>query len=701
MKYQQWNIATRPEEPYKAMRERGVPVLVASTLCARGVESVEEANELLSSSEKQLQDPMLMQDMDVAVSRIRQALARGEKIAVYGDYDVDGITATCLLAHYLRSQGGNVIYYIPNRLDEGYGVNCDAVDHLAQEGVNLVITVDCGITAVGEVEYAREKGIDFNITDHHECKEEIPKALAVVDPHRKDCPYPFKDLAGVGVALKVVMALGGRENYRALFQEYADLAAVGTVADVMQLLGENRTIVRVGLNRLKKTRRCGLYSLMMEAGTLNRSINSTTVGYCLSPRINAAGRMGQAAMAVELILTDDHSRADLLAHELCELNRTRQAVELDIFNQCTERLAGRKQYDCLVLEDRSWHQGVVGIVASRLSEQFACPVFMICLQEDGKGKGSCRSYGGFNLFCALERCADLLEGYGGHALAAGFTIKEENIPAFRQRMEVIVKDDTGGEKMVSTLYIDGEIEDTSVLTVEQVEALSMLEPYGAGNPKPVFSLSGVTVTCMSDVGGGRHLKMRASRDGRTVDMIFFSVTRAKSGLAVGDKADVAFYPQINEYRGSRTVQLHLVDLRPAYSPSQADDFDLYQRFQRGGPITPKEAKKMIPSRDEFAGLWRYLAGRNGEIVDTPSRLARRVAHEADLWESPLRTLICLDVMEQLDLLKVSQEEGGALRVKLRRRRGKGKVNLYDAPLIQDLQAIAWGREEARKVNANF
>ncbi len=693
MKYQQWNIANRPEEPYRAMRERGVPALVAATLCARGINSVEEANDLLSSGERQLQDPLLMQDMERAVVRIRQALDRGELIAIYGDYDVDGITSTCLLTHYLRSQGGQVTYYIPDRLNEGYGVNRPAVEHLARQGVKLIVTVDCGITAVEEVKYAQSLGVDVIITDHHECKEEIPQAVAVVDPHRKDCAYPFKDLAGVGVALKVVMALGGPENYHALFQTYSDLAAVGTVADVMKLLGENRTIVRVGLNHLKKTRRRGLYSLMLEAGTLNRAINSTTVGYCLSPRINAAGRMGRATMAAELILTEDPIQAEELAHELCELNRQRQAVELDIFNQCTRQVDDKKQYDCLVLADRTWHQGVVGIVASRLSEQFACPVFMICLQEDGRGKGSCRSYGGFNLFCALEQCADLLEGYGGHALAAGFTIREEHIDAFRARMQAIVRENTGGERMVSTLHIDGEIEDTSVLTVEQVEALSMLEPYGAGNPKPVFSLSGVTVTCMSDVGGGRHLKMRASRDGRTVDMIFFSVTRAKSGLAVGDRADVAFYPQINEYRGSRTVQLHLVDLRPADSPKFRADRDLYERFCRGEQITPKEARAMIPQRDEFAGLWRYLSFRNGEIVDTPARLARKVAHEAELWESPLRTLICLDVMAQLDLLKVSPDEGGTLRVKLKKHRGKGKVNLYEAPIIKKLQAIAWSNHK--------
>ena len=692
MKYQQWNIAQRSQEAYKAMERQGVPTLVAATLCARGMTDLAEAKGLLSSGEDQLQDPFLMKDMDLATARIGRALRNGEKIAVYGDYDVDGITSTCLLTHYLRAQGGDVCYYIPNRLSEGYGVNREAVEELARQGVRLMITVDCGITAVEEVAYASGLGIDVIITDHHECKEEIPAAVAVVDPHRKDCPSPVKDLAGVGVALKLVMALGGEKRYRALFQEYADLAAVGTVADVMKLLGENRTIVRVGLNHLKKTRRRGLYALMVEAGTLNRAITSTTVGYCLSPRINAAGRMGRAVTAAELILTEDNSQAELLAHELCELNRQRQAVELEIFNQCLALLAGRKQYDCLVLADKAWHQGVVGIVASRLAEQYACPVFMICLQDDGKGKGSCRSYGGFNLFCALERCADLLEGYGGHALAAGFTIQEENIPAFRARMEEIVRQDTGGEEMVSTLQIDGEIENTALLTVEEVEALSMLEPYGAGNPKPVFSLSGVTITCMSDVGGGRHLKMRASRDGRTVDMIFFSVTRAKSGLTVGDRADVAFYPQINEYRGSRSVQLHLVDLRPAYSAQQLNEQALYRKYSRGEPLSPCEARMMIPQREEFAAVWRYLANRDGEVVEVPASLARKVAQEGDLWESTLHTMICLEVLESFDLVTLRPEEGGALRIRLQKRRGQGKVALYQAPIIQKLQAIAWGEE---------
>jgi single-stranded-DNA-specific exonuclease len=338
---------------------------------------------------------------------------------------------------------------------------------------------------------------------------------------------------------------------------------------------------------------------------------------------------------------------------------------------------------------------VVGIVASRLAEQFACPVFMICLQADGKGKGSCRSYGGVNLFAALEQCSDLLEGYGGHALAAGFTIREENVPAFRRRITEVIRNDTGGLKMVSTLDIDGEIESTALLTVEEVEALSMLEPYGAGNPKPVFSLSGVTITCLSDVGGGRHLKLRASRDGRTVDMIFFSVTRAKAGLAVGDKADVAFYPQINEYRGTRSVQLHLVDLRPAYSSRQLADRALYQRFRQGDTISPCEARSMIPKQEAFAAVLRYLSCRNGEVIDSPTRLARKIAHEGDVLESILHTMLCLDVLEDFDLVQTWREiDGDLIRVKLKKRRGKGKLSMYDSPIIQRLQAIAWDEGSA-------
>lgn len=683
MKFKQWTFAKRAEQAFTYLRSQGVPLLVAAVLCSRGLDTLEQATTFLSWHPKLLCNPLGMKDMDKAADRIRLALERNEKIAVYGDYDVDGITSTCLLTHYLRSQGGTVCYYIPCRLEEGYGVNQEAIDALHQEGVSLIITVDCGITAVEEVSYAKGLGIDMVITDHHECKEELPDAVAVLDPHRRDCDYPFKDLAGVGVALKLVLALAGEENTRAVLEEYSDLAAVGTVADVMKLLGENRTLVCIGLDQLKSTHRIGLRTLMEEAGTTSHTLNSTTVGYCLAPRINAAGRMGRAALAAELILTDDPNEAERLSHELCELNRERQTVELTIFNDCTEKLDAEGRHDSIVLAAEGWHQGVVGIVASRLSERYACPVFMITLQ-DGKGKGSCRSYGGFNLFHALEACHTLLEGYGGHALAAGFTILEEHIPAFRERIGALVKEDTGGEELVSTLFVDVEVRNIFNLNVEEVSKLSLLEPYGNGNPKPVFSLHGMTITCLSEVGGGRHLKMRLCRDGRTLDAIFFSTTRLQTGVQIGDEVDVAFFPQVNEFRGTRSVQLHLVDLRST-KPREAEA-QLYAQFCQGQIISKTAAGDIIPQREEFASLWRYLVSCGGIAEETAESIAQHAARHSERPPSVTRTKICLDVLEECGLVQL-EHRNGRMRIRSRARAGI-KMDLEQTSLMRRLRKMA-------------
>ncbi len=700
MKYKRWLTATWSQQVYDSLRKEDVPPLVAAVLCSRGLQSREEGMSFLSWHPKLLCDPFLMKDMDKGVARIRQAIARGEKISIYGDYDVDGITSTCLLTHYLRGLGGTVCYYIPCRMDEGYGVNREAIDTLHREGVSLIITVDCGITAVEETEYARSLGIDLVITDHHECKDELPQAAAVINPHRKDCGYPFKELAGVGVAMKLAMAMGGEDMRRDILERYADLVAVGTIADVMVLLGENRTLVHIGLEQLKQMNRPGLSSLMAEAGTAAKTINSTTVGYCLAPRINAAGRMGKAVMAAELILTEREDEALRLSQELCELNRDRQAVELEIFNECVARLDKEPRHDSIVLADARWHQGVVGIVASRLSDRYACPVFMICLQ-DGKGKGSCRSYGGFTLFRALERCADLLEGYGGHALAAGFTILEENIPAFRERIDLLVHEDTGGEEMISTLAIDVDVEDVFELTVENVDTLSLLEPYGNGNPKPIFSLRNMTITCMSDVGGGRHLKLRAARDGRTLDAIFFSATGAQTGLQPGQTADLAFSAQINEYRGNRNVQLHLVDIRPAEQAAQGappaqrraagapqSEAMLYESFLRGQRLPRQAAHRILPQREEFVALWRYLRSCGGSAEDTLERLAEKVSAREGLPNSPTKLMVCLDVFAECGLVLLERREND-LKVRSRTRAG-GKLDLEQTGLMRRLRRMAEG-----------
>lgn len=686
MKYKRWSQTSQAPKARAELEAAGIPPLAALVLCARGLNTAENARAFLASGPELLQEPMDMQDMNRAVERIQRALSAGETIAVYGDYDVDGITSTCLLTNYLRSQGGCVIPYIPDRLEEGYGLNREAVTVLKGKGVSLIITVDCGITAVEEADYAASIGLDVVITDHHECKSELPKAVAVVDPHRRDCPYPFKHLAGVGVALKLVLALGGPDRREELLQTYVDLAAIGTVADVMAVVGENRAIVRMGLERIQKTGRPGLCALLHEAGLDGRPLTSGTIGYTLAPRINASGRMGQAGLAAELLLTQDAARAQALAAGLCSLNRERQAIEAVIFRQCVdmvEAMPASQRY-ALVLAGGGWHQGVVGIVASRLAEKYACPTFVICLQ-DGRGKGSCRSFGGFNLFAALERCAGLLEGFGGHELAAGFMILEENIPAFRKEMNDCVMERTGGAEMVSTLKIDAEIPDTALLSLEGVEGLEILEPYGSCNPRPVFSLSGCTVTAVSEVGGGRHLKLKLAAGGRSFDAIFFSVNLAEAEIRPGDRVDVAFYPQINEYRGWRSVQLQINDLRSARTRAEAEQA-LYEKFARGESISPQEAQAMLPSREEFVNLWRYLKGRaaHGPLEETARRLSRNLARTYGRRETFMRTMVCLEVFDERGLIQLRRTTDH-LQIDLNQ--VEGKVDLEASCIMRRLRKL--------------
>ena len=686
MKYQQWHCPCGDAAARHALEQAGIPALAALVLSVRGVTTPQEARSFLADGPELLCEPLEMADMDKAVSRIHRALAGGETIAVYGDYDVDGSTATCLLTHYLMNAGGQVIPYIPDRLEEGYGLNREAVEALHAQGVGLIVTVDCGITAVAEAELAASLGVDLVITDHHECKEVLPAALAVVDPRRSDCPYPFKHLAGVGVALKLVLALGGPDRREELLARYCDLAAIGTVADVMRLTGENRAIVKMGLAALHHTRRPGLAALLREAGLGDRPLTSTSIGYTLAPRINAAGRMGCAQIAAELLLTGDSARGEELAKLLCERNRERQAIEAEIFAQSVAiaEAAPPEERRALVLAGPGWHQGVVGIVASRMAEKYACPTFMICLQ-DGHGKGSCRSFGGFNLFTALEACQDLLEGFGGHALAAGFTIAEENIPAFRARLNQLVTAETGGEDMVATLEVDAEITESELLTLDQVEALDLLEPYGAGNPRPVFSLTGCTVVTLAEVGGGRHLKLRLNCGGRNFDAIFFGVTAVECGVNPGDRVEVAFSPHINEYRGWRSVQLQITDLRPALTRCQRERA-VYDKFQRGEALTPREASLLLPSREEFVVLWRYLKARSGVglVEESPRRMTRNLSRDCGHHAPFQRTMICLKVFDERGLIHLECRPD-ALRISFNQ--VEGKVDLNESYILRRLRQM--------------
>ena len=687
MKYEQWNLRHGAGITAQAQLERaGLNALCAAVLCARGLDTPEKAADFLSDSLDLLHDPFLLKDMDRAVERIERGLRQGEVIAVYGDYDVDGITSTCLLTEYLRERGGQVVSYIPDRTEEGYGLNPSAIDHLNTLGVRLIVTVDCGITAVDEVEYARTLGMEVVVTDHHQCKECLPDACAVVDPRRPDCTYPFPELAGVGVALKVALALTPAAERVAVLKRYCELAAIGTVADVMSLTRENRALVRMGLSALANTRRPGLRALLREAGCEEGKIPSAvTVGYGLAPRINAAGRMEQAMVALNMLLTRDELLGRQLSHALCALNRERQAIELGIFEAC-DRLLQQEPHlmgPAIVLAGEGWHQGVVGIVASRLAERQACPAFMICL-DGGKGKGSCRSYGGFNLFAALEKCAHLLEGYGGHELAAGFTILEENIPAFRAAMCGLVEEYASFHSMISSVDVDVEVEDCSLLTVSQVDALTMLEPFGSGNPKPVFMLRSVTVVSCGDVGSGRHLKMRVRRDGVVLDAIFFGANCAACGVNPGDRLDLVFTPQINEFRGNRMVQLLLCDLRPAPTRTQLER-DLFRRLEEGASLTRWEASLMLPQRRDFAQVWRFLERgcAAGPMIGPMEQLLRQMTRGQNSCCSYGKAMVCLRVMDDRGLIRV-QWSGQETAVELCR--PDNKVDLEQARLMQLLRA---------------
>lgn len=686
MKYKQWNICTPQAEACRSLIDAGIPPLPAQVLCARGHDTPDKARAFLDDREELIHDPFLLKDMDRAVARIRLAQERQETIAVYGDYDVDGITSTCLLTDFLRRQGANVISYIPDRMEEGYGLGDQALELLHGQGVSLIITVDCGITAVAETLFAAKLGMDIVITDHHECKDVLPEAAAVVNPHRMDCQYPFPCLAGVGVAFKLVLALGGEDARRQLLAEYADLTAIGTVADVMPLTDENRTIVRLGLESLSHTSRPGLRALIREAGIEGKPLTAASIGYTLAPRINAAGRMGCASLAKDLLLTDDCAVAEELAHRLCALNRERQSIEGDIYEECVtllDRTGGR--HSVIVLANEGWHQGVVGIVASRLAEKYSCPAFMICLQ-DGKGKGSCRSFGGFNLFAALEQCSDLLEDFGGHELAAGFTIPEEHIPMFRQRMESAVLKRTGGEEMISILQADTRIGDSALLSRENVDALSMLEPFGAGNPRPVFVLSGAVIQSMFQVGGGRHLKLRLRYQNTVFDAIFFSVSMDLLNLGPGDRADIAFTPQINEYRGSCSVQLQVVDLQSSPTRAQAERI-LFERLQAGETLSSEEAASIIPSRAEFESVWRYLK-RNADsqpILATPVHLTKNIAKLFHTRETYARTMVCIHVFHERGLIHLEPHTAGRIQISLCP--VESKVDLEQSELLCRLRRL--------------
>ena len=645
MKYGIWKTAEPEMGAVNALVQGGYAPLTAMVLSARGIMNPKQAQAYLGC-DAPLHNPFLMKDMDLAAGRVGLAMARGEKIAIFGDYDVDGITATCLLTSFLRRHGANVVSYIPGRLEEGYGLNPIAIHQLHEEGVNLIVTVDCGITAVEEARLCRELGMDLVITDHHECKEILPEAVAVVDPHRPDGGYPHKNLSGVGVAFKLAAALSGDQEE--VLAEYADMVCLGTVADVMLLQGENRVFVDRGLQSLRRTARPGVAALMQEAGCTPENITASSIGFMLAPRINAAGRMGKIDLAVDLFLTDDPVRGTQLAKALCDLNRQRQAVESEIYDQAISMLPQGRTPEAIVLAEETWHQGVVGIVASRIAEEYCCPTFLICLDGD-HGKASSRSFGGFNLFSSLRELSGLLESYGGHELAAGFTISRSQIPAFRSSICQIASTYYSDDTPRTVLEIDCAIQ-PELLTLSGIDSLSVLEPCGNGCPKPVLMMKNLTVDRINPVGGGRHMRLRLRSGRYLLNAIYFSATAESASIRLGDVVDVAFNPQVNEFRGERNVQMNVIDIRPSCTAEASPEMSGYHALHRQ-QLTAELADMLLPDRATLALVWRYLSAGGGTVTESPMCLCRKIVRWSGAPLSLGKMLTCLDIFSDVGLLE--------------------------------------------------
>ena len=690
MKTKRWVIAAPEQARVDTLsREGGFAPLTARVLASRGIDTPQAAAAYLSCDRAGLHDPMLLTDMDKAVAAVRGAIERGEHIVVYGDYDVDGITATCILVDYLRCRGAVCEYYIPNRLREGYGLSREVMEKLHRQGVRLLITVDSGITAGEEIAAAREMGMQVVITDHHECHATPPAADAVVDCKRPDCTYPFNSLAGVGVAFKLICALEGGAN--AALDRYADLVALGTVADVMPIVDENRIIVSEGLKKMAETGNTGLEMLLREAGMKHRRLNSSTVSFVLAPRINAAGRMGQAELAAELFLTDDPVRAQALAVELCEQNKLRQQEENQILTQALARL--RTEYNPLedkiiVLAGKGWHQGVIGIVCSRLCERYGCPVVLIALDEDGFGKGSGRSMGGFNLFEALSACADLLERYGGHALAAGLTISEDRVDALRARLRAYAEEHVSRAALVPQQRIDCMVR-PEWLTMPEVEALSVLEPYGMRNPEPVFCMKDMTVEDITPISSDRHVRLTFIKDGVRFSAMWFGAGSGGLGFVEGNMVDVAFHLSINEFRGSRSVQLTVCDVQLSECEHLADQklLNVYNTYMADGPLTAGEARLLLPDRSDLVAVWRHIVCRaeDGRLSVPDGALSRRVAWESRRDINIGKLFVCLDVFSESGLISYHFKEG-MLNILLKPYRGKADIS--GSVVLATLQSMA-------------
>jgi single-stranded-DNA-specific exonuclease len=640
-----WNVKSdvslQDERVSEIARELKLSPITATLLINRGYTTPEQARKFIRMETEMLHSPFDLLDMDAAIKRIKQAIDNCEKIVIYGDYDVDGVTSVSALYLYLKSKGGNMDFYIPNRMKEGYGMSPDAIDSIIDEKqANLIITVDTGITAIEEIEYAKSRGVDVVVTDHHEVRGDIPRACAVVNPKRDSCAYPFKELAGVGVVFKLICAFEiayyceGRSEFdcvSGICREYCDLVAVGTIADVMPVKDENRLIVSYGLKLIAAQPRRGLAELIdasmqrnLPAGMPEKKplyekkpkITSGFIGYTIAPRINAAGRIADATCAVKLFITDSHTEVEVLAEELCSLNRDRQNEENLIAQSAFEMIEEGYDFDkypIIVLQHDGWHQGIVGIVASRITEHYGKPAILVSFDkmeesekcDDDIGKGSGRSVRGLNLVDALHHCSDTLTKYGGHELAAGLSLRRGDVDAFREKINEYARENFSQEQSAQSLDADCELSPED-MTLELCEQVRLLEPYGVSNPTPVFIAKDLEITEITPISGGKHTRVIFTKDKSAFTAMCFSKTAFDLGIFVGERADVLFNLDINEFRGQKNLQMILRDIRPSEQSRLTIEAEREKFKEIKGGAHFNAEDNFLPGRNDLNMLYKTI-----------------------------------------------------------------------------------------------
>lgn len=676
MNRKKWIIPKNDRSKAVSMSEKfNIDLLTSSLLISRGIENEDEVLSFCSR-ETLLCDPFKLKDMDKAVETIRQALENGDKITVYGDYDADGVTSTAIMFSFLEMQGGDVDYYIPDRNTEGYGMNKTAIEKIAAGGTRLIVTVDNGISAIEESELIYSLGMRLVITDHHKVPQVLPRAEAIVDPHRQDNPLAFSEWSGAGVAFKTVCALSDPEDEEALLDEFSDIVSIGTVADVVALTGENRALVRRGVEKINSTQHIGIEALKAASGFVDKSISAVNIAFSIVPRINAIGRMEHAKEAVRLLISDDINEAEQIAARLTECNVQRQKTENEIMAEAMRQLSEEpaRVYDrVLVFSGRNWHSGVIGIVASRFVDKYGKPCIVIT--SDGtQAKGSGRSIEGFSLYDAINSASHLLTHFGGHVLAAGFGINDCDIEKFRQ----IVNEYAKTVKMpYPTVKMDLRIRPDSI-SADVLDVFGMLEPFGAGNPQPLFGLYKMKIENITSVGGGKHLKLSLSSHGAVITAMKFSTSLSDFVYKKGDEVDLAVRLERNEYMGEVRVSIHIKDIRDSFTSDDKclEGMRLYEKIKRKEPITPTEKSMALPDREENAVVYKYIK-QNTCIPDDMSVLCFRLGDDG---ENICKYTVSVDSMTEMGLLR---KENGKIFLS----DDQSKVKLEDSSVMKYLLSI--------------